>query len=136
MRSTQQLSITLPNEMAEAIRAKVAAGEYATESEVIRDGLRVLLARDQAVESWLRKDVAAAHDALNADPTRAVSSQAVRARLWKQHGYDVDAKDVVIPIAQPFPSSLPLGWTHDCEMAPGVQAPPTPPATPASAAGS
>ena len=29
MRSTQQLSITLPNEMAEFIRAKVATGEYA-----------------------------------------------------------------------------------------------------------
>ena len=27
MRSTQQLSITLPNEMAELVRAKVAAGE-------------------------------------------------------------------------------------------------------------
>jgi antitoxin ParD1/3/4 len=30
MRSTQQLSITLPNEMADLIRAKVATGEYAT----------------------------------------------------------------------------------------------------------
>jgi antitoxin ParD1/3/4 len=29
MRSTQQFSITLPNEMAEAVRAKVATGEYA-----------------------------------------------------------------------------------------------------------
>ena len=53
MRSTQQFSITLPNEMAEAVRAKVSAGEYATESEVIREGLRVLLARDRAVEDWL-----------------------------------------------------------------------------------
>ena len=60
MRSTQQFSITLPNEMAEAVRAKVAAGEYATESEVIRDGLRVLLARDRAIEDWLRKGVNAA----------------------------------------------------------------------------
>jgi len=64
MRSTQQLSITLPIEMAEQIRAKVAAGEYATESEVIRDGLRTLLARDRAVESWLRDQVAPAFDAL------------------------------------------------------------------------
>lgn len=47
MRSTQQFSITLPNEMADAVRAKVATGEYATESEVIRDGLRALLARDR-----------------------------------------------------------------------------------------
>jgi putative addiction module CopG family antidote len=81
MRSTQQLSITLPIEMAEAVRAKVAAGEYASESEVIRDGLRVLLARDRAVEEWLRKDVAAAYDALKADPSRAVSTDKVKARL-------------------------------------------------------
>ena len=81
MRSTQQFSITLPNEMAEAVRAKVAAGEYATESEVIRDGLRVLLARDRVVEDWLRRDVAAAYDAMKADPQRAVSVERVKARI-------------------------------------------------------
>src|SRR5580704_15643337 len=81
MRSTQQLSITLPTDMAEAIKAKVASGEYATESEVIRDGLRVLMARDRAVEHWLRDQVAPAYDALKADPSRAVSVKQVRARL-------------------------------------------------------
>jgi putative addiction module CopG family antidote len=81
MRSTQQLSITLPNEMADAVRAKVASGEYATESEVIRDGLRTLLARDQVVEAWLRKDVAAAYDALKASPGRARTAAQVKARL-------------------------------------------------------
>lgn len=81
MRSTQQLSITLPHEMADAVRAKVASGEYATESEVIRDGLRALLARDQAIERWLRDEVAAAYDALKAAPSRAVSAAQVRARL-------------------------------------------------------
>ena len=85
MRSTQQFSITLPHEMADAVRAKVAAGEYATESEVIRDGLRVLLARDRAVEDWLRNDVAAAYDALKADPSRAVGADAVKARLAVAH---------------------------------------------------
>lgn len=85
MRSTQQFSITLPNEMAEAVRAKVAAGEYATESEVIRDGLRSLLARDRAVEDWLRKDVAAAYDALKADSSRAVGGDVVKARLAAAH---------------------------------------------------
>ena len=85
MRSTQQFSITLPNEMADAVRAKVAAGEYATESEVIRDGLRVLLARDRAVEDWLYKDVAAAYDKLKADPSRAVAAGAVKARLAAAH---------------------------------------------------
>lgn len=81
MRSTQQLSITLPDEMADLIRAKVAAGEYATESEVIRDGLRTLLARDRAVEDWLRETLAPAYDALKADPSRAVSAGHVRSAL-------------------------------------------------------
>lgn len=85
MRSTQQFSITLPNEMADAVRAKVAAGEYATESEVIRDGLRALLARDKAVEDWLRRDVAAAHDALKADPGRALTVETVKVRLAAKH---------------------------------------------------
>ena len=85
MRTTQQFSITLPNEMAEAVKSKVAAGEYATESEVIRDGLRALLARDRAVENWLQQQVGPAYDALKADPTRAVSLDDVRARLSAEH---------------------------------------------------
>lgn len=32
MRTTQQFSITLPNEMADIVKSKVAHGEYATES--------------------------------------------------------------------------------------------------------
>ena len=85
MCTTQQFSITLPNEMAYAVKSKVAAGEYATESEVIRDGLRVLMARDRAVESWLRGEVAEIYDALKADPSQVVSTSKVRARLATAH---------------------------------------------------
>jgi putative addiction module CopG family antidote len=85
MRTTQQFSITLPNEMADAVKSKVAAGEYATESEVIRDGLRALLVRDRAVENWLRQEVGSAYDALKADPARAVTVDQVRARLATEH---------------------------------------------------
>ena len=85
MRSTQQFSITLPIQMAEAVKAKVAAGEYATESEVIRDGLRALMASDRALESWLVGQVAPAYDALKADPSRALSIDEVRARLAAEH---------------------------------------------------
>jgi len=81
MRATQQFSVTLPHEMAEVVRAKVHSGEYASESEVIRDGLRALLARDRAMEAWLRDQVGPAHDALIADPSRARSIEQVRARL-------------------------------------------------------
>jgi len=81
MRTTRQLSITLPNDMADALRERVRSGEYASESEVVREGLRALFARDQAVEAWLREAAAAAYDAVAADPSRAVSVQSVRARL-------------------------------------------------------
>jgi putative addiction module CopG family antidote len=78
MRTTQQFSVTLPIEMANLVKTKVAGGEYATESEVIRDGLRVLMARDRAVESWLAQEVAPAYDALKADPGRAIPIDEVR----------------------------------------------------------
>lgn len=81
MRTTRQLSITLPIDMADALRERVRSGEYASESEVVREGLRALFARDQAVEAWLRVEAAAAYDAVAADPSRAVSAQSVRARL-------------------------------------------------------
>jgi antitoxin ParD1/3/4 len=85
MRTTQQFSVTLPIEMANLVKSKVAGGEYATESEVIRDGLRVLMARDRAVESWLAQEVAPAYDALKADPGRAIPLDQVRERLAAQH---------------------------------------------------
>lgn len=84
MRTTQQFSITLPNEMAALVKAKVEAGEYATESEVIRDGLRTLMARDRFVENWLRDQVAPAYDALKANLARAISIDDVRSRLLQE----------------------------------------------------
>ena len=85
MRTTQQMSITLPNEMADAVKTKVRSGEYASESEVIRDGLRALMARDRAVENWLHDQVGPAYDAMKADPSRAVTADQVRARLASEH---------------------------------------------------
>ncbi len=81
MATTQQFSITLPDDMANAVKAKVAAGEYATESDVIRDGLRVLLAREHILDDWLHDQVVPAYDAVKADPSRAVRVSGVRERI-------------------------------------------------------
>ncbi|MGD0737130.1 MAG: type II toxin-antitoxin system ParD family antitoxin [Terracidiphilus sp.] len=81
MRSTQQFSVTLPHEMAERVRAKVQSGQYASESEVIRDGLRALELHDRALEAWLRTEVAASVDEVKADPSSVRSSQQVRESL-------------------------------------------------------
>ena len=85
MRSTQQMSITLPNAMAREVRAKVASGAYATESEVIREGLRALWAQEDAVEQWLRTKVAKAYDRHKADPKRALSVRQVKSSLAAAH---------------------------------------------------
>lgn len=85
MRSTTQFSITLPHEMAEMVRAKVQSGEYASESEVIRDGLRALQTQERAIETWLRQQVSPAYDAMKANPSRAVPMQKVRAALAAAH---------------------------------------------------
>ena len=81
MRSTQQFSITLPHELAELVKRKVEGGEYASESEVIREGLRALQRHDRAMEEWLSTEVAATYDAMKSNPKRAVSAKHVRERL-------------------------------------------------------
>jgi putative addiction module CopG family antidote len=86
MRSTRQLSVTLPNEMAAQVRAKVASGEYASESEVIREGLRALNARDRALDDWLRAQALPAYDAYRADPSRGLSLDEVRAGIGTRRG--------------------------------------------------
>ncbi len=84
MRSTQQFSVTLPNEMAALVRAKVASGEYASESEVIREGIRALNARERALDDWLQRQALPAYDAYRADPSRGISLEDIRASIGKR----------------------------------------------------
>ena len=88
MRSTKQFSITLPEDLAELVKAKVSAGEYASESDVISDGLHALIDRDQAIGQWLQNEVAQAYDALKNDSGRALDIEQVRARLAAERAGD------------------------------------------------
>ena len=81
MRNTSPISITLPHDMAATVKAKVASGEYATESEVIRDGLRTLLARDAAIENWLRDEVTKSYDEHAADPKSGIAAGEIMDRV-------------------------------------------------------
>ena len=47
--------------------------------------LRVLMARDRAMENWLSQSVGSAYDALKSSPARAVPMAKVRARLAAEH---------------------------------------------------
>src|SRR5262245_36035284 len=85
MRATRSLSITLPLNMAKLVKDKVASGAYATESEVIREGLRALKARDAAEEEWLRTEGVARYDAYHRNPRRGRPATEVFERLRAHH---------------------------------------------------
>ena len=84
MGSTQQLSITLSDEMASNVRAKVASGEYASESDVIQEALSTVYSHEQSLEDWLRHRVAASYDALRANPDTGIPLKEIRVRLAKR----------------------------------------------------
>ncbi len=84
MRTTQQFSITLPHDMAEAVESKVKSGAYATISEVVRDGVRALLERDAAVERWLREEVIAGHAEYQADASKGIPAEEILGRIKKR----------------------------------------------------
>lgn len=81
MRSTRSLNITLPADVADMIEAKVASGEYATQSDVIRDGLEALADRDTALEQWLLTDVLPVYHDMQIDPEGGVPIKQAHAML-------------------------------------------------------
>jgi putative addiction module CopG family antidote len=77
MASPKQVSVALPNDLIEMLKEKVTSGAYASEEEVIADGLRALQERDDAEERWLREEAAATYDAFQANPSRAIPIEQV-----------------------------------------------------------
>ena len=91
MQTTEKLSITLPRDMAEMIRGKVQAGAYASDSEVIREALRLLQDQDdlkaQKLAAWLREKI---DRSLN-DPRPSIAADDVFARLEDRHRRGTDS---------------------------------------------
>jgi len=85
MSAVAKRTVSLPAEQAAYIDAKVAGGEYASASEVVRAGLRALRERDQAVERWLVEEVAPTYDAMAADPERAIPADQVWEAIEARH---------------------------------------------------
>jgi len=84
MTSTQSLHITLPANVADMVQAKVASGEYANASEVVSAGMHALLAREQAIEQWLKKAVVASYDAMQAAPEQAIPIGEMQKRILQR----------------------------------------------------
>ena len=85
MSTIAKRTFSLPAEHAAFIDAKVASGDYASASEVIRAGLRALQERDLAVERWLRDEVAPVYDRMKADPKCALDAKTIFAKVQAHH---------------------------------------------------
>jgi antitoxin ParD1/3/4 len=78
MAAASKRTISLPVETADYIDAKVASGEYASASEVVRDGLRILQERERVLEKWLLEQVVPAAIAHEKQPEEAMSAENLR----------------------------------------------------------
>jgi antitoxin ParD1/3/4 len=85
MPATAKRTVSLPEEHAAFLDAKVKTGEYASVSEVVRASIRALQERDEAVEHWLRTEVAPVYDAMKADPSRGIAAKAVFDEIRARH---------------------------------------------------
>lgn len=68
---------SLTAEQAAFIDRKVASGEYASGSEVVRSGLRNMQAEDAVIEKWLREEVTPVYDAWKANPQGGQTAEEV-----------------------------------------------------------
>ena len=76
-----RISIDVPDDVADAVRAHVASGRFDSESDVVRAGLELLDERNGSVDAWLRTEVAHAYDEWKADSSGGLTIDEVRARL-------------------------------------------------------
>jgi Arc/MetJ-type ribon-helix-helix transcriptional regulator len=87
--STTKLTVTLPNDVLDIVRAKVSSGEYADESEVVEAALIDLLlppvSGEGVTDDWLRREVVPVIERMDADPTRGRTPEQVLERLRERH---------------------------------------------------
>lgn len=74
MSAIRSFNVDLPDAIAEMVEAKVASGEYASRSAVVREGLEIIAERDASIEAWLRDEVLPTYDAVMSDPDSTFSS--------------------------------------------------------------
>jgi antitoxin ParD1/3/4 len=81
--TAEKLSITLPADMAQMIRARVESGAYASNSEVIREALRGWMEREQERDRRLESVRQRINTAID-NPAR-LAPEELRGRLERLH---------------------------------------------------
>ena len=78
MSAPKTATVTLSFETVENLRARVASGGYASESDVVRESLLALDAQDNRLEVWIRTDGVARYDASRSTPDDGLPPDQVR----------------------------------------------------------
>lgn len=81
MPNLERISVEVPVGLARSMRARVAAGRFASEDEAVASALEAAEEEEYAVERWLRGPVAEAYDAVEDGSAVLYSPEEVRARL-------------------------------------------------------
>ena len=86
MGASEHLTITVPADLADDIRAHVTSGEYASENDIIVEALQLWrydegIEGDPDHEAWIRREVAPALDAYDRDRSRGMTIAQVRVAL-------------------------------------------------------
>ena len=81
MGKVKKRTFSLTEQQSDYIDRKVASGTYASGSEVMREGLRAMQARDAAIERWLVEQVVPSLRAHEADPSRGMTPAQLRENI-------------------------------------------------------
>ena len=84
----ETMNVSLPEQMEEFVRQKVALGDYETASEVVREGLRLLKQRDELWKAEVQSKIKQGMDSIRAGRTisaaQVKSEMAAFKKKWKK----------------------------------------------------
>jgi antitoxin ParD1/3/4 len=81
MTQLRQITIELPEDMIEIMHERIALGQFASESDMVRQGLIALDTQETEVEHWFHQQVAPAYDAYKTGMTRTSGISEAMLRL-------------------------------------------------------
>ncbi len=90
--TTEKLSISLPGEMAKWVREKVDSGSYSSNSEIIREGLRLLQDHEELRAKKLQALQDMVEESVNSGPgipaEHVFARMEARNRQWQKKKHD------------------------------------------------
>lgn len=84
MGAFERITVELPGRIAERLRARVAAGEFATESDAIIEALLALDApapSNNGIDTWLQGPIIAAYDDVKSGKATLLTHEEMCSRL-------------------------------------------------------